>query len=99
MLAGNGQADADGKLKVNRESLGTRDFNGVQAEGSRVTITYAAGAIGNDREIQIVSETWVSKELGVVVYSKKTDPRVGETTYQMTNITRSEPDASLFPGR
>ena len=98
-LSGNGQAEADGKFRMNRESLGTRDFNGIQAEGSRITITFAANTIGNEREIQVVTETWISKDLGVVVYSKKSDPRSGETTYQMTNITRAEPDASLFPGR
>jgi hypothetical protein len=30
------------------------------------------------------------------VYSKRTDPRVGTTIYQLTNITRQEPNESLF---
>lgn len=88
----------DGKSQTRKESLGTRDFGGVQADGHRVITTYAAGAIGNEREIEITSEVWFSKDLGVVVYSKRNDPRTGETTYQMTNIVRAEPDASLFPG-
>lgn len=89
----------EGKYQTRKESLGTRDFGGVQAEGTRVTTTIAAGAVGNDRELEVTSEVWFSKELGVVVYSKHTDPRSGEQTYQMTNIVRAEPDASLFTKR
>jgi hypothetical protein len=87
------------KWQTRKESLGTRDFGGVQADGVRLITTIAVGAIGNEREIEMTSETWFSKELGVVVYSKRIDPRVGETTYQMTNIQRVEPDASLFPNK
>ena len=93
------KAADDGKIQSRKENLGMRDFGGVQAEGVRVTRTFAPGAVGNERELEVVSETWFSKELGVVVYSKRTDPRLGETTYQMTNITRAEPDASLFTNK
>ena len=92
------QAD-NSKIQTRKESLGTRDFNGVQAEGVRVITTFAAGAVGNENEIEVTSETWFSKELGVVVYLKRSDPRIGETTYQMTNITRAEPDPSLFTNK
>jgi hypothetical protein len=88
---------AEGKFNTRKESLGTRDFGGVQAEGTRIVTNIAAGAAGNDREIEVTSEIWFSKDLGVIVYSKRVDPRFGETTYQMTNIVRAEPDASLFP--
>jgi len=87
---------AEDKFQTRKESLGTRDFSGVSAEGTRTTVTIPAGAIGNDRDIEIVSESWFSKDLGVVVYSKRTDPQMGETTYQMTNIVRAEPDPSIF---
>ena len=90
---------AEGKFNTRKESLGTRDFGGVQADGTRIITTIAAGSAGNDRDIEITSEIWFSKELGVIVYSKRVDPRFGETTYQMTNIVRAEPDASLFPGK
>lgn len=86
----------DGKVQTRKEDLGTRDFGEVQAEGHRIITTYAAGAIGNERELEVTSEVWFSKDLGVIVYSKRSDPRTGETTYQMTNIVRAEPDASLF---
>ena len=78
------------------EELGTRDFEGVSAEGTRRVTTIPAGAIGNERPIEIVYERWYSKELGMVVYSKTDDPRTGEQTYKLTNIVRSEPYPSLF---
>jgi hypothetical protein len=32
----------------------------------------------------------------MTILSKRSDPRFGESTYQVTNIVRSEPDAALF---
>lgn len=78
------------------EDLGTRDFDGVAAEGKRTTTIIPAGAIGNERPIETVYERWYSNDLGVVVYSKRSDPRTGESTYKLTNIVRAEPDPSLF---
>jgi hypothetical protein len=43
-----------------------------------------------------VTEVWTSPELQTVVYSKRTDPRMGEQTFQLTNVTRYEPAPSLF---
>ena len=84
------------KYETRTEELGTRDFEGVSAEGTRRVTIIPAGAIGNEREIEIVYERWFSKELGLVVYSKNSDPRVGEQTYRITNLVRAEPDPSLF---
>lgn len=78
------------------ESLGKQVIEGVEAEGTRTTLTIPAGKIGNERPIDIVTERWYSPELQVVVYSKKTDPMAGETTYRLTNINRDEPARSLF---
>jgi hypothetical protein len=86
--------EASGALK--KESLGTQTINGVSAEGTRVTRTIAAGEIGNDRAIQVVSERWYSPELQIVVKSVRSDPRFGTTTYTVTNLQKTEPDASLF---
>jgi len=84
------------KYDTRTEELGTRDYEGVSAEGTRRVTTIPEGAIGNERPIEIVYERWYSKELGLVVYSKHSDPRFGEQTYRVTNIVRSEPDPSLF---
>ncbi|HSS19936.1 MAG TPA: energy transducer TonB [Pyrinomonadaceae bacterium] len=78
------------------ESLGKQNIEGVEAEGSRSTVTIPAGEIGNERPIEIVNERWYSPELQVVVMTRHTDPRFGETTYRLTNIDRSEPARSLF---
>ena len=84
------------KYDVKIEELGTRDLEGVSATGTRKTTTIPADAVGNERPIEIVYERWFSKEIGLVVYSKNTDPRFGEQTYKLTNIVRAEPDPSLF---
>ena len=79
-----------------KEQLGKQMIEGVEAEGTRSTLTIAAGEIGNDRPIEIVTERWYSPELQLVVMTKHSDPRNGETTYKLTNINRSEPAKSLF---
>ncbi len=81
---------------VTTESLGTQTIEGVSATGTRTTRTIPAGKIGNDKPIQIVTEKWFSPDLQVEVMSKHSDPRFGTFTYQLTNISRTEPAASLF---
>jgi len=81
---------------VKKEALGEQMMEGVRAQGTRETRTIAAGKIGNERPIEIVSETWYSPDLQMVVQSRHSDPRVGETIYRLTNIVVGEPDASLF---
>ena len=78
------------------EALGKQVIDGVQAEGTRTTITIPAGEIGNERDIDIVNERWYSPELQTVVMSKHTDPRMGETVYRLTNIRRGDPLPALF---
>ncbi len=84
------------QAQVTRESLGTQQIEGVTAEGTRVTRTIPAGAIGNERPIQITVESWTSPDLHVLVLQKRNDPRFGETVYRLTNIKRDEPDPTLF---
>ncbi len=79
-----------------REDLGTQTIAGVAATGTRVTHTIPANTIGNAQPIQIVRETWVSTDLKVPVMVKTTDPRFGATVTQLSNVSRAEPDASLF---
>jgi hypothetical protein len=87
---------AGGLGAVNNEELGPQNIEGVMAGGARTTTTIPAGQIGNAQEIKIVSERWFSDELEVLVMTKHSDPRSGETTYRLTNILRAEPDPSLF---
>lgn len=78
------------------ESLGTQTIEGVSAEGTRSTLTIPAGEIGNELPINVVTETWFSPELKVLVLRKHNDPRNGEMIYRLININRAEPDGSLF---
>ncbi|MDQ1560451.1 MAG: hypothetical protein QOD32_3511 [Pyrinomonadaceae bacterium] len=91
-----GNAPEGERVKPVKESLGKQLVEGVEAEGTRTTITFPAGMMGNERPINIVSERWYSSELQTVVMSKHSDPRFGETTYRLTNINRSEPARTLF---
>jgi hypothetical protein len=84
------------KAETKTEKLEPRSFDGVQAEGVRNTTTIPAGEIGNEQPIQIVNERWYSPELQVIVMTRHSDPRFGETTYKLTNIQRGEPSAALF---
>jgi hypothetical protein len=78
------------------EDLGSQTMEGVFVKGVRTTRTIPAGQIGNEKPISIMTEVWTSPDLKTVVYSKRSDPRMGEQTFRLTSITRSEPDASLF---
>jgi len=78
------------------EQLGTKVVEGVQAEGTRSTMTIPAGQIGNEKPIQIVDEVWRSPELQVIVHSEHSDPRMGSTTYSLQNVSRSDPSPALF---
>ena len=84
------------KYATNTEQLGKQMIEGVECEGTRAVTTMPAGVIGNERPIETVNEIWYSQELKIMILSKRSDPRFGETTYRITNINRSEPDAALF---
>lgn len=78
------------------EDLGAQTVNGVMAQGVRITTAIPAGTIGNDADIPVVTERWVSPDLQVLVKSVYSDPRFGTTTYELTDIQRTNPDPSLF---
>lgn len=82
--------------KVTKTDLGMQNVEGVAAQGTKITRTIPAGAVGNLLPIVITTETWYSPQLKVLVMSKTSDPRMGETTYKLTDIQRAEPAASLF---
>src|SRR5262249_51399494 len=81
---------------VQTEDLGNQTIGGIIAQGTRYTRTIPAGQIGNEKPITVVSETWFSPDLQMVVMKKHSDPRFGQTTYTLSNIQQKEPDASLF---
>jgi len=82
--------------QVTREDLGRQQLEGITATGTRTTTVIPAGAIGNEQPIRIVSEQWYSPELQILVLTKFSDPRSGETTFRLANVSRAEPDRGLF---
>lgn len=82
--------------EMRQESLGTQSFDGVVAEGHRMSQTWPVGSQGNDRPFQTTNETWVATDLRVMVMSKSTDPRSGDNITRLTNISRAEPPLSMF---
>jgi hypothetical protein len=84
------------EAEAKTESLGIETVGGVNAEGTRTTRTIAAGEIGNEKPITIISERWYSPDMQMEVKSMHSDPRFGNTTYTLTNIQRTEPAATLF---
>jgi hypothetical protein len=86
-----------GKLgKGTTASLGTKEIEGVKAEGKQTTWTIPAGEVGNRNPINITSESWYSPDLQVTVYSRYNDPRTGESIYRLAGIKRGEPGTDLF---
>ncbi len=87
---------AAAKQTPNQEDLGTRNIEGVTARGTRLTMTIPAGEVGNERAIQVVTESWYSGEIKATVLVKHSDPRVGETTTSLGNLRLGEPSKTLF---
>lgn len=80
---------------VTRE-LGSREFNGVKAEGKMRSYEIPAGEIGNRNPIVVTHETWYAPDLQITVHTKHSDPRTGDNTYRLDNLKREEPAAALF---
>jgi hypothetical protein len=78
------------------ETLPAKTLEGVRVEGRRMTTTIAAGAIGNEWPITIVSEEWTSPDLQVLVLTDRKDPRNGDSSYKLHAIQRGDPSPSLF---
>lgn len=81
---------------VQTVSLGTKTIDGLTVQGTRRIRTIPVGQIGNDKPIVITRDEWYSPDLQMVISSTRSDPRFGTTTFQLTNINRSEPPQSLF---
>lgn len=82
--------------KATTKDLGTREIEGVKAEGKLRSYEIPAGEVGNRNAITVSDESWYSPELQVTLLTKHSDPRVGASTYRVTSIRREEPAAALF---
>ncbi len=85
-----------GDVKKTTEDLGTQTMEGLQVTGTRTTITIPPGGEGNEQPMQIVDEQWYSPDLHTNIKTIHTDPRMGQTVFTVTNVSRTNPDTSLF---
>lgn len=88
--------DSKWSSKATTKDLGTRDIDGIKAEGKMRSYEIPAGEVGNRNAIVVSDETWFSPELQVTVLTKHSDPRTGDNIYRLGSIKREEPAASLF---
>lgn len=93
-FAANGSSQTTANLQT--ESLPVEMIGGLEATGTRTTQIVPAGTVNNDRDFTVTSESWVSAELKTTVRQMTSDPRTGTVTTELSNIDRSEPDATLF---
>ena len=77
------------------ESLGTQIIEGLPAQGSRASLSFAA-ADGNQKIIGSVSERWYSNELKIPLITKLIKPNGYEETIKVVNIKRGAPKKTLF---
>jgi hypothetical protein len=78
------------------QSLGKETIAGASAEGTRTSVEIPVGVVGNERPLELVNEKWFSPELQIVLRTKQSDPRLGDTEYNVTRLERAEPPHSLF---
>lgn len=81
---------------LTRENLGTETFAGVETQHSRETFTLYTESVGNSKTILRTVDYWYSAELGVNVQVKRHDPRDGDQTLWLTDLTGSAPEPSTF---
>jgi len=86
----------DGTTFLTRENLGVDTFEGLEVQRSRETYTFYKQTIGNTKTILRVVEYWYSPALGVNVQVKRHDPRVGDQTLWLTNISLTVADPETF---
>ncbi len=55
-----------------------------------------AGSRHTERALIQTNETWASRELGVTLVQINDDPRRARTTFQVEELSRTEPDAAVF---
>jgi hypothetical protein len=81
---------------VTTKDLGQKKISGLTCMGTLVTTVVPVGKMGNAKPITITDETWRSPNLQMVVEETLQDPLIGTRRVEFMNITRTEPEASVF---
>jgi hypothetical protein len=93
-LAGGPLSNGRGSVQV--DNLGTQTISGMDTIGTRITTTFNPGAVGNDKPVVQVRETWRSEQLAVNLLSKISGPLIGTETFSITELNATPPDPALF---
>lgn len=89
-------AIAPSSSNVKRDYLGPREIEGITTEGTRIAMTIPAGAMRNEKAVEIVAERWYSPALKTVILIEQSDSRSGKSIYRLTNIKSGEPLPGFF---
>jgi len=81
---------------TNEQDLRTRTIAGQEVHDVRETQKIPAAASGTGKEIVVTDEYWYSYDLNMNLSVTRTDPRTGSVTMTVTQLTRTDPDPSLF---
>lgn len=76
------------------EDLGVQEMQGLAVHGLRHTQTIPAG--GSNEHIVVTDEYWYSEDLRINLMLKHNDPHTGSVILTVTQISRADPDSSLF---
>jgi hypothetical protein len=88
--------DSKWAAKATTKDLGTREMDGVKAEGKLRSYEIPAGEVGNRNPIVVSHESWYSPDLQITLYTKHSDPRTGDAIYRVEGLKREEPAPALF---
>ncbi len=87
---------ANGTRYLSRASLGSKTMEGLDAIGTRETITIQTGVIGNSAPVDSTKEFWYSPKLGLNLQVLRLDPLHGDQLFSVIGLRLSEPDSPLF---
>ena len=86
----------DGMSYLTRENLGTDTFEGIDVQRSRETFTFYKQSVGNTSTILRTVDYWYSPALGINVKVVRHDPRDGDQTLWLSDISESVADPQYF---
>lgn len=89
-------AQANGTRYLSRQPMGTDVIDGLAVIGTRETLTFNAGAVGNSLPLTTTNEYWYSPDLEINLLTTRNDPRQGTQVIHVIDLSRTEPDPSVF---
>jgi len=81
---------------LTRENLGVDTVDGIEVQRSREVFTHYAQTIGNTKTILRTVDYWYSPQLGVNVKVVRHDPRDGDQTLWLSDISPTAADPETF---